>query len=333
MDMQRIITVALIVWLFGYFAQAQSPEVSIQFTHMAGENELPLNEFFETPTGTQVKIDRFSWYGSFPMLIMANEEEVPCEQEYFIFRMDRGKQHLTARLSNPGDIKAIRFYAGVDSLHNHMDPSTYPPTHPLAHQNPTMHWGWISGYIFQAFEGKTRKPGMNEESFFIHSIGNSLYRPVEIPVFPVEQEDGNWRIDINIDLLRLIGQLEMHGLIAMGDFDENVYLFSQLQEPGVFYDPNEPSSSVKNPTLADMSALRIYPNPARGQVSAFFASGNHPGAVRLSLFNALGNKVSSQILPMESSGENIDLPAQPGIYLLHFQFADGSTSSEKLMVR
>lgn len=308
---------------------AQNKEVSLDFLHVAGEVELPVGDFLETPSGTSVKIDRFSWYGSFPTLILDNGDEISCDQDYFIFRVDKGKQHLTAQLPNPGAIRSLRFYAGVDSSHNHLDPSSYPPVHPLAHQNPTMHWGWISGYIFQAFEGKTRKPGMNEESFFIHSIGNSLYRPVELPVFPVE-EDGKWRIDVNIDLLRLIGSLDMHGLIAMGDFEENVFLFDQLQSAKVFYDPNEPTSGIED-AFQNVSLL-LAPNPiSAGQSVAITASKNDMHADVI-IYSVLGERISYEALHSTEGRYILKAPSKTGLYKLVFCFADGSVGSYSLVV-
>jgi hypothetical protein len=327
--MKHKLLLPLFLTLFTSILLAQNKEVSLDFLHVADEVELPVSDYLQTPSGTSVKIDRFSWYGSFPTLILDNGDEITCDQDYFIFRIDRGKQHLSAQLPNPAAIRSLRFYVGVDSSHNHLDPSSYPPVHPLAHQNPTMHWGWISGYIFQAFEGKTRKPGMNEESFFIHSIGNSLYRPVELPVFPME-EDGKWSIDIRIDLLRLIGSLDMHGLIAMGDFEENVFLFDQLQSAKVFYDPNEPISSSKE-VYNDVSLL-LAPNPiSAGQSISIMASKKDMQA-DVTIYSVLGERVGFESLQSVEGRCFLKAPAKTGLYKLLFRFADGSIGSYSLVV-
>jgi hypothetical protein len=323
-------------WFFGIFLfsilgcielSAQQLPVNIRFTHFFGEEELPINRFFATESGTELRIDRFSWYGSYPQVIMNDGSSVNCGQEFFIFRMDQGKQGLASLVSDPSQISAFRFFFGVDSLYNHRDPSTYPPSHPLAHQNPSMHWGWIAGYIFNAFEGKSRKAGQAEESFFIHSIGNTLYSQVDIPVFPILDPDGNWLIEIHVDLERLVGALDMHGLIAMGDFEENVFLVNRLQAAGVFVDPNEGVSSISNKDInSDRSIL--FPNPVKSGANLYFKEGQ---VRQLVIFDTQGRLV--WYLNQALVSNDTKLPElQSGIYYVRYETADGRSGVEKLIV-
>lgn len=55
---------------------------------------------------------------------------------------------------NISQVEAITFDVGVPEYLNHLDISLYPDHHPLGFQNPTMHWGWASGYMHMVMNGK-----------------------------------------------------------------------------------------------------------------------------------------------------------------------------------
>lgn len=60
----------------------------------------------------------------------------------------------------PGDYTGMSFGFGVDSTRNHLDPTIYDPSHPLSYnQANTMHWTWLSGYVFMKMEGKADTSG------------------------------------------------------------------------------------------------------------------------------------------------------------------------------
>jgi hypothetical protein len=326
--MKQIYTLIALAFTFICSLNAQSESVDIRFIHMVGDELLDSNLFFETPSGTEVKVERFSWYVSHPTFIMEDETEVPCAESYFLFRMDRDKQVLSGMVEDASLIKTLRFYAGVDSRVNHLDPSLYPPTHPLAHQNPTMHWGWVSGYIFNAFEGKTKNQNGVEESFFMHSIGNVLYTAIDVPVHPRETEDGKWEIVIHVDILRLIGDKNIHGLIAMGEFEDNKYLFQQMKDAEVFYDPNLPSSSTTS--YSEDVVVQLFPNPITAGGMMYVST---PTSVirQVSIVDAIGRTIT--VDQNNSSNAQFVIPnLAPGLIFLKLEMANGQQVLKKIMV-
>ncbi len=326
--MKQIITLIALVFTSIFSLNAQSESIDIRFVHMAGEELLESNLFFETPSGTQVSVERFSWYASHPTLIMEDNAEVPCHESYFLFRMDRDKQVLSGMVEDPALIKSLRFYAGVDSMVNHLDPSSYSPTHPLAHQNPTMHWGWVSGYIFNAFEGKTKNQNGVEESFFMHSIGNVLYTAIDVPVHPHETEEGKWEIVIHVDILRLIGDKNMHGLVSMGEAEDNKYLFQQMKEADVFYDPNLPSSSTNSYT--NVIDVQLFPNPISVGEMMIIST---PNSIfrQVSIIDALGRTIA--VDQSNASDTQFVIPnVAPGLFFLKLEMASGQQVLKKILV-
>ena len=52
-----------------------------------------------------------------------------------------------------GRYTGMRFTLGVDGLDNRAATEDFPAGHPLAPQEPSMHWSWNSGYVFLRLDG------------------------------------------------------------------------------------------------------------------------------------------------------------------------------------
>ncbi|MES2554861.1 MAG: MbnP family protein [Bacteroidota bacterium] len=55
---------------------------------------------------------------------------------------------------NISQVEAITFEVGVPEYLNHLDISLYPEHHALSFHDPSMHWGWASGYMHMVMNGK-----------------------------------------------------------------------------------------------------------------------------------------------------------------------------------
>jgi hypothetical protein len=64
------------------------------------------------------------------------------------------------------------------------DISTYPETHPLSFQMPSMYWGWSFGYMHMIVGGKADSNNDNiPNSYFeLHNLGNNNQQMVSLPV-------------------------------------------------------------------------------------------------------------------------------------------------------
>ena len=112
---------------------------------------LHLNHMFNGTTSSQGEIyqvqgsdfyyDRIQYYMSDFVLIHDGGNELSLGDEFvFLVDSDHGSSY---NLGNHDltEVEQIRFSIGVTPELNHLDPSTYELIHPLAHQNPSMHWG------------------------------------------------------------------------------------------------------------------------------------------------------------------------------------------------
>jgi cytochrome c peroxidase len=79
----------------------------------------------------------------------------------------------------------LRFAIGVGPDANHGDPAKLPADHALHPVSSGMHWGWATGYIFLALEGRWQQdhapPGLL--GGFSYHLGNDAHLvPVELPL-------------------------------------------------------------------------------------------------------------------------------------------------------
>ncbi|MBU3740876.1 MAG: hypothetical protein FGM24_01170 [Candidatus Kapabacteria bacterium] len=88
-------------------------------------------------------------------------------------------------------IDSISFSIGVDIAHNHLDPASYPDGHPLGYQDPSMHWGWESGYRFVTYEAMAGTQADKLTAMMqIHSVDDALYTGLTVRAGSTRTEDG-----------------------------------------------------------------------------------------------------------------------------------------------
>lgn len=226
-----------------------------------------------------------------------------------------------------GTLEQIQFSIGVDSAHNHLDPSTYPNGHPLAPQNPSMHWGWISGYRFIAIEGYAGADSNSlNNNFQIHTVGEDNYRYISLDVSG--KVNGNvMDIHIQADYERFLNNIDVSGGLishaATGPSktiaDNTRSLFKAVETTAV-HDPMVPGSFDISPNPASHIATLQYHFPGYHQV-------------RCTIFDMNGHAVFAREL--EESGEPLELLTdwQRGIYIVRLTSKETLLAVEKLVVQ
>lgn len=199
-------------------------------------------------------------------------------------------------LDSVNTVEAISFYIGVDPSHNHLDPTSYPSSHPLAPKNPSMHWGWTAGYRFVAIEGNCGKDLGAEYQF--HALGDGNY-------FETSVETGgtvvNGALDIEIfanysEVLR--GLAIENGYILHGEIGECVDILENFRD--YVFTATAPADTVMPIDTTDATGIvhasnnaRIiaYPNPSTdGQIQLRLES-NGNAVYDVALFDLLGNRL------------------------------------------
>lgn len=162
--------------------------VIIEFQPILWQDSAATDQQFNLPDGETGRpdgnrfatIQRFEFYTSDYSITTSDGNTVAVPLSTILFNLSKQTRYYLADLNITEQIRSITFGIGVPAGRNHLDPSTYPPGHPLAHQNPSMHWGWSAGYRFIALEGTAWSQGSEEKHFEIHAAGDELYRTVTI---------------------------------------------------------------------------------------------------------------------------------------------------------
>ena len=222
--MKHTYTLFYLLLVFGLTAQNQ---VILNIDQQAGSAPVKIDEAYTVEAGYDLNFSRLQYYISEITLIHDGGQETFLDGHYILANgledesYDLGMRDVT-------QIEGIRFHIGVDELNNHADPTLWPSGHPLAPQDPTMHWGWAAGYRFAAIEGKAGK-GMNF-LYQIHALGDQHYGEVSLDVAS-ENVNGDVHIHLVADYLRLFDGLDVSfGLIEHSDAPKAAQLLTNLKE-------------------------------------------------------------------------------------------------------
>lgn len=202
------------------------------------------------------RIERMEYYLSGFEIIHDQGQVTALPDLYALVSLSADGASTTIDLGehNFGTIEGIRFMQGVDSVNNHADPSLWPADHPLAPKNPSMHWGWASGYRFIALEGYA---GPNlDQRVEIHCIGDQFYQEI---AFDLNTKlDGDLDIPLRADYGAMLDYIDIsNGLILHGNLGEIKIAANNLRNR-VF----ELASPLSNQVLLAPGSLKAFPNPS-----------------------------------------------------------------------
>lgn len=229
----------------------------LKIQYLVGGLPFQANDYYATADGLQqVWLKRLQFYLSAFRLVDANGNPNLIEESVALVNALRDTTYLLGT-SNVDSVTSVMFGVGVPPVYNHLDPSTYPPGHPLANQDPSMHWGWVAGYRFVAIEGDARqREETTANAFEIHTVEDSLYRQVQTTVSQHVVNDTlvlTLRMDIG---MVLDGIPVFQGLINHSAEAEAITLMNNMATK-VFLPA---TTSVPEPPTA--MACRLTPNPA-----------------------------------------------------------------------
>lgn len=175
-----LVLAGAIVSLFSW----SQTEVYLHFPPKVGGNDLVQNTTVQSLNGVAMSIDDFNYYISNVHIIHDGGQDLSLADTVFIVKAN--DNILNLGMLNVTNIEAIDFGVGVPPSLNHEDISQYNEGDPLSWQNPSMHWGWTSGYKFLLVDGygDSNNDGTEDELFQIHSLGDANYKNVSMTVIP-----------------------------------------------------------------------------------------------------------------------------------------------------
>ncbi len=292
---------------------------------MAGNENLDLNSEFTISNGDKVSLDRCEYYIS--QIEFTHDGGQVTQASNVWLLVDAFDQEINELgVYDINQLEAISFYIGVQMPHNMQDLTVWPSDHPLAPQNPSMHWGWASGYRFLAIEGLSGT-GSADYNFEVHALGNDLYYEQSIPV-SASANQGELNITIDANYMEAFnGIATAQGGITHGDFADAVIMLENFRD-AVF------SQSVLgiSEKYQNEISMRIAPNPALGgESSRLLLKVNNVSNAEIQIMDITGKLVYSEII--SSTVSNINLPLEePGAYLISLKQDYQVLVSEKWIV-
>ena len=195
--MKKLITLAALVFALNANAQL---DVYLDFPPRVAGNYLTLNTDVESLNGVTMNITYFNYYISNVHIIHDGGQNLDLSDTVFIVKTDAHSLFLGNL--NVTNIESITFGVGVPQDVNHADISQYALENPLSWQDPSMHWGWTSGYKFMLCDGygDSNNDGSADALFQLHNLGDANYKNVSMAVVPtVFPTHTTIVIDCNLD--------------------------------------------------------------------------------------------------------------------------------------
>ena len=308
---------------FGMSAQSTT-ELVLNIDHRMGQNPLTSSEVGTNNLGNQFIFSRLQYYVD-DIQVEYNSDSIFEYPHVLLINAleDETRLHLGS-VTDLDSVTAIRFAVGVGPDVNNLDPSTYPPAHPLAPKSPSMHWGWTSGYRFVCAEGLGSSSF--DQVFELHGLGNDNYAMQTIATSGTALGGDTIEVGLIADYSELVKNIHVaQGVTSHGETGDAFQALKNLNND-VFTSAAEGNAAMGEieRELSSSLAVEMYPNPTSGSFAV-----NAPKSTNISVYDALGN-----LLAQHQSDDNpvqIEL-STAGMYLVQFSH-EGTTTVQKLMVR
>ena len=257
-------------------------DVYLNIHHLLNGTEIQGSFDGTNNLGNDFSLNRMQYYLSNFKIVHDGGQELAVTDLYALVDGKFATQISVGSL-NVVEIEGIKFSVGVDAANNHLDPATYSSFHPLAPKNPSMHWGWTSGYRFVAMEGTG---GSTNQVFEIHALGDNLYYEVNIPLEALE-DNGSLYLNIDADYTEAIRDINVNsGLIQHGSSGEAVDLLLNFQT-NVFKASTVDTVATGIRDIQNDLAFSVFPNPSSGKVN--FSLDNIDEVESLEIYNTIGS--------------------------------------------
>ncbi len=273
------------------FAQINN-QVICSFEHKAGTEALVLDHTeFTIWNGKKVKITRAQFYVSEVEIHQADGSTTSLTDQYMLVNAANPAAEHNLGQWAVDNAQGLTLHLGVPQSVNHNDPSAWPADHPLAPQDPSMHWGWTAGYRFMAIEGKVdnNNDGIPETTFEFHNLGDALYKTVELTGVEVAA-NGVLHLHLKLDYVQLFKNIAMSGnLIQHGSAAINNAMMTNAATEGFL---SMSTVTATHQIVANSLNVSASPNPFATETLIRYEL-PADGALTMIVTNSLGQVVRS----------------------------------------
>ncbi len=247
--------------IFGLSATAQK-NVYLKIDHFLSGNAFALNTAASNNLGNSFNVNRMQYYISNIVIVHDGGQQTAITNKWILVNATATVNEMLGSF-NITTVEAVKFAIGVEQAYNHLDPASYPMSHPLAPKSPSMHWGWSGGYIFAAMDGNGGA-ALNQP-FELHGLGDNVYYTLTLPTAGIASSN-DIIIGVNADYAMALKNIDVSsgGIVhseagaaktLLQNFSYNVFTSA------------EGNASMATAEFNGASAMQFYPNPTRSNVT------------------------------------------------------------------
>lgn len=225
--------------LTSIFVRSQK-NVFLHLEPLFASQPFALNQSFVGNDGIAVELEHFNYYLSDVKLFHDNGQQTNLPTDIWLITPTQHVLYLGFLQVNQLD--SIHFTVGVPKRYNTQagtlaqDISTYPETHALSFQSPSMYWGWSFGYMHMIVGGKadSNNDGVPNAYFELHNLGNNNQQGVTLAT--VQTTTGN-QIDLhyNCHIDRWLNQMPLSSVgVLHGESGLNQSVMQNVNSQEVF---------------------------------------------------------------------------------------------------
>lgn len=315
--------VVIMLFSIGTFGQNT---LQLNINHKLGTDAFAMNSAAQNNISNDFKITRLQYYIAEISIVHDGGTETAINDVYALVdannttQIDLGSHSITS-------IEGVNFHIGVDQGKNHADPASYNMTHPLAPKNPSMHWGWTSGYRFIAVEGKGSSSF--NQTFELHGLGDANYFKTTIPFTTVATAVNNEIIlDIDADYTRILENISVNsGVIVHGETGAAKTAIENMKDY-VFTQSSTVSSTVD---ISEINDFKVFPNPTNG-LSKLTISTSIEGTYQVAITDIVGKQIEFYNEVRSNSTLEFELE-NSGLYFISLIKEGQPVITEKLVVQ
>lgn len=307
--MKKVVLITCSFFLMLSLSIAQN-SISLNINHKLGDVNFELDQASKNNMDHDFKVIRLEYYISEISLVHDGGTITEIEDLFILVNADN-QTKVDLGEHNINTLERVNFSIGVDPDHNHLDPASFPSTHPLAPKWPSMHWGWAAGYRFIAMEGFS---GPNlDQKYELHGLGDSNYTSLSVEVNIASSNDV-LVINLDADYTRLLDDIALtSGVIEHGEGGAAKACLENIPRK-VFTVSSLTSSTID---FSEVNDFEIYPNPVvDGTTQIKLDTGLSQSSYDISLTSVDGK----QLLYLRDikNQQNIDLSNMvPGLYFFN----------------
>ena len=286
-----------------------------------------LNQNFTGNDGVAVRVEHFNYYLSDVKLFHDNGQQTNLPTDIWLVTPVQNSLYLGYLPIQ--QIDSIQFTIGVPKRYNiqagalAQDISTYPDSHPLSFQSPSMYWGWSFGYMHMIAGGKadSNNDGVPNAYFELHNLGNNNQQSVTLPA--IQTTSGN-QIDLhyNCHVDRWFNQMPLSSVgVLHGETGLNLSVMQNVNTQDVF---------ALNPAATIQENHNLFVSWKQTPTEITIHGIQNQGIENFQVFSNTGQKLL--VVDVQNAVASIPLDRlSSGFYLVSVQGSHGQFQSFRIV--